>query len=172
MRVPPGTLKRLISRIRVIRQGMRLGVKGAVKMLNGTILCSTKRTIYRWSAAEGLSVSEHFRDGYGVAFRGLACDSDGYAYYAEYSLNRNRMKPMGVYRSDDGGKSFDLSIFKAIRLPLTFWLSTFSGTTWPISFGESTPSCWGPKVRCPARRIALEKYFEPACFRGTATAKG
>jgi len=107
--LPVDTMKHALACWRPLRQGLRLGVHNLWRMPDGAILAITKGAILRRSANGGeFRIVERFRVGNKPDFNALTVDSDGRVYYGEYSLNRKRLEPIGLHRSDDGGQAFNL----------------------------------------------------------------
>lgn len=98
---------RVASSARLLRQGLRLGIHHLWPLPDGSLVGVAKRVLIRAEPnSRTLRVVGRLRFGNKPAFNGLCVDPRGLVYYGEYCPNVDRTRPMGVYRSEDQGKSY------------------------------------------------------------------
>lgn len=106
-------LERLLSRFRLSRQALRLGIHHILPLNNGNLLISTKRKSYIVELpADGgkmrvVNVFQGFQ-GNKPGHQGICVTPDGSIFFGEYVLNPNRDKEIHLYRSDDNGLTFKI----------------------------------------------------------------
>lgn len=95
-----------IAKIRVLRQAFRLGIHHIIKLRNGNILVTKKKITFLLdndgsilSVFKGYSGNKPFNQG--------ICETpEGIIFFAEYMQNFDRKITPHLYRSCDGGKTF------------------------------------------------------------------
>lgn len=105
--LPAAAWQRIVSHVRFLRHGLRLGVLNARLLADGQALALAKRTIYKLDPVSGdCRLVCRIRHGNKPGFNGVLVTPSGTVFYAEYSLNHERRLPSGVFRSDDHGETF------------------------------------------------------------------
>lgn len=102
-----GFKARLMSAFRLSRQLLRQGLHHLVPLAGGDILVVAKRCAYT-VRADG-TVKHEFRGfrGNKPGHQGVCVTPDGTVFFGEYTLNPNRDHDTVLYRSTDGGATFD-----------------------------------------------------------------
>ena len=105
--VPAPLSRRLLTRVRVTRLGLRLGIHNAWPLRDGSIVTIVSKAIWKLELATGRRrLVERIRHGNKPGFNGLVVCPDGRVFYGEYSLNPGRDLALGVYRSEAAADSF------------------------------------------------------------------
>ncbi|MCD4652368.1 hypothetical protein K8T06_00350 [bacterium] len=102
----PNWWKCKAQKIRLLRQGLRLGIHNAAPLKDGNIIAIISKQIIKIYTSGKWRVVENIRAGNKPAFNGLEVCPNGQVYYAEYSLNPHRNTPCKLYSSDDHAESF------------------------------------------------------------------
>jgi len=102
-----GAKERLIGRLRLSRQLLRQGIHHLLPMQGGDVLVVAKRVAYL--VGEDGKVKSEFRGFLGnkPGHQGVCVTPDGTVFFGEYTLNMNRENDTHLYRSVDGGKTFE-----------------------------------------------------------------
>lgn len=102
-----GAVERLIGAFRLSRQLLRQGIHHLLPLPSGDVLVVAKRVAYL-VGADG-EVKSEFRGfrGNKPGHQGVCVTPDGTVFFGEYTLNMNRENDTALYRSLDGGKSFE-----------------------------------------------------------------
>lgn len=100
----------MLASVRVLRHGLRLGVHNFWPTRDGGSVAIGKRVVLRREpdAAE-FGVAGILRVGNKPGFHALCADGDGDLFYGEYCLNNDRCQAIGVFRSCDEGRSWQLA---------------------------------------------------------------
>lgn len=104
-----GNLKeKLIASNRLSRQLLRQGIHHLVPLASGDVFLTTKRITY--VVDQNGSVKYRFTGYLGnkPGHQGVCVTPNGYIYFGEYTLNPNRDHDTHLYRSTDGGKTFQV----------------------------------------------------------------
>jgi len=103
-----GIKKRLLSYFRLSRQLLREGLHHLVPLPGGDVFVTAKRCAYV-VGSDG-TVKYTFRGFLGnkPGHQGVCVTPDGTLFFGEYTLNSNRDHDTHLYRSTDGGASFEI----------------------------------------------------------------
>ncbi len=104
-----GTQKeKLISINRLSRQLLREGIHHLLPLGNGDVFLTTKKKSY--VVAQGGSIKSVFTGyrGNKPGHQGVCVTPNGYIFFGEYTLNPQRDHDTCLYRSTDGGKTFQV----------------------------------------------------------------
>lgn len=107
-KVPGGLKERLISKFRLSRQLLRVGLHHLLPLKNGNILVTSKRITYIVSPEGKVVNTFSGYQGNKPAHQGVCVTPDGIVFFAEYLLNTNRDHEIKLYRSKDNGVSFQV----------------------------------------------------------------
>lgn len=104
---PQALLVQWAARIDALHLGLRLGIHDVLPLASGAILVSISGQLLRWHHDRWMSVLAY--DGFRKPTRhGLLCDRSGRIYVAQYSVNADLRRDVRLWRSTDGGVSFQL----------------------------------------------------------------
>ncbi len=112
-RSPAGVLRlawpwHLLAHLRVVRHGLRLGFHNLWPTPDGGLVGVAKKRLVRLEPGERhFRVTGRLRFGNKPCFRGFCVTPSGEVYYGEYCLNPGRSHPIGFYRSQDGGRTYE-----------------------------------------------------------------
>jgi len=98
--------ERELSRIRLIRHLLRLGVFHLVRLSDDRFLTIVRKRAYLVDPSGEAQLSFRFERGNKPANKGVCVTPSGDIFVAEYAVNRGRNLPMLLHRSRDGGKTF------------------------------------------------------------------
>lgn len=102
-----GTWKEsLIGKNRLTRQLFRQGIHHLVPLPNGDVFLTSKKKSYIMNCNGEQKYSFTGYLGNKPAHQGICVTPNGYIFFGEYSLNNKRNHDSCLYRSIDGGKSF------------------------------------------------------------------
>jgi len=100
---------KLLARVRVLRQALRLGIHHLWPASDGGIIGLAKGVLIRLEPGrQHFRVVGRLRSGNKPASRGFCVLPDGRVYYGEYCLNMDRSQPIGVFLSRDHGRSYEM----------------------------------------------------------------
>lgn len=100
--------QKILSCNRLSRQLLREGIHHLVPLKNGDIFLTAKKKSYTVSKyGEIKSIFAGYR-GNKPGHQGVCVTPDGTLFFGEYTLNPNRDHDTHLYRSTDGGKSFQM----------------------------------------------------------------
>lgn len=109
VRLPGTALQRVIASHRLTGQALRWGVHNFWPTSDGGAVAIGKRIVLRRELrAPSFRTVAPLRIGNKPAFNGLCADADGALYYGEYALNDARRERIGLYRSTDQGRQWQL----------------------------------------------------------------
>ena len=103
-RLPEPAWRRLLGRSATVGQALRLGVHGLLPLGDGALLVVDAGRL--WRVADGQWHEALRYDFRKPARLGVLLDRAGHVYCAEYTLNPRRDRPIRLWRSDDGGRTF------------------------------------------------------------------
>ena len=106
-------VERMIGSVRLSRQLLRQGIHHLVPLPSGDVFLSVKRKSYV-IGKDGATkyVFKGYR-GNKPAHQGVCVTPNGYIFFGEYTLNPKRDHDTCLYRSIDGGKTFEIiHVFK------------------------------------------------------------
>jgi hypothetical protein len=98
--------ERLLSRVRLSRHFLRLGIHHFLPLLGGAYLVVVRKRALRITAGGLVESTYRFPRGNKPASRGVCVTADGTIFLAEYALNGARTLPAEIHRSEDGGLSY------------------------------------------------------------------
>jgi hypothetical protein len=100
--------ERLIAYFRLSRQLLRSGIHHLAPLPDGNVLVVIRKRALLVDPATGKS-REVFRfpRGNKPAHRGICATDDGYVFMGEYVMNLDRSHPIMLYRSANGGRTFE-----------------------------------------------------------------
>ena len=102
-----GAKDKILSLNRLTRQLLRVGIHHMVPLSGGNLLVSTKKKTYIVDAnGQTVNTFEGFRGNKPAQF-GICEDDEGNIFFGEYTINLSNDHPTSLYRSTDGGKSFN-----------------------------------------------------------------
>ncbi|TAL17288.1 hypothetical protein EPN96_05520 [bacterium] len=101
------TWERGLSRVRLFRHFLRLGVHHLLPLGDGAFLVIIRKRAYRVEADGAITSEFRFPRGNKPAAKGVCVTPAGDIFLAEYALNGQRTLPAMVHRSRDGGKTFE-----------------------------------------------------------------
>ncbi len=109
-----GMIEKIIGFFAFSRQLLRQGIHHLVPLPNGDIFIVAKKIGYLIDGTDG-KIKNTFTGytGNKPAHQGVCVTPDGKIFFGEYSLNMNRENESCLYRSVDGGKTFEkIKVFK------------------------------------------------------------
>jgi len=106
-RVLEPTWRRLCVRSKLVTLGLRLGIHAAVRLPSGALLVVVNGRLLRFDNDQFRTVLA-FDDFRKPARDGLLLDRQGRIFLAQYARNSDRRLPIRLWRSDDGGRRFDV----------------------------------------------------------------
>lgn len=100
-------IERVISKFRLTRQLLRLGIHHLITLSNGNLLVTVKKKTY--IIDKGGNIINVFLNykGNKPAHRGICTTPEGYIFFGEYTLNTKRENETKLYRSRDNGATFE-----------------------------------------------------------------
>lgn len=102
------TVERLISRFRLSRQALRLGIHHLLLLNNGNLLVTAKRKTYILDKNGKIVNIFQGYQGNKPGHQGVCVTPDGIVFFGEYILNSERDKELNLYRSTDNGLTFEI----------------------------------------------------------------
>jgi hypothetical protein len=107
-RVPSRIWQRGAYPIRWVFQGLRLGIHRLLRLESGEFLAVvTGRLLRSEDGGRTFSIAHEFHGFRRPARAGLLRDDRGRVFISQYLLNRDRSRPVSIWRSEDRGRSFD-----------------------------------------------------------------
>lgn len=100
--------KQLLAKNRLSRQLFRQGIHHLIPLLDGNVFLTTKKTAYVIDKTGNNKYVFQGYQGNKPAHQGVCVAPNGYIYFGEYTLNPQRDHDSHLYRSIDGGKSFQI----------------------------------------------------------------
>ncbi len=105
--LPAPWTTRVLCRFRPTRQLLRLGLHNLWPLADGSLVGAAKKSLLRCPpGATQFQVVQAIRHGNKPGFNGMCLDPYGRIYVGEYAANPSRSLPMGLYRSDNAGRSY------------------------------------------------------------------
>ena len=130
-----------LVKVRLFARAFRLGVRVLKKLKDGTLLVVADRKIFRLRDNKW-KVTYFFRRGVGPLREGLCEDEKGNCYFGEYFLNNKRNTIVNLFKSRDGGKSWEvICSFSHIRHIHCVQYDPFSKTIW-MGTGDRDKECF------------------------------
>jgi hypothetical protein len=144
LKVPGSTVERLLSRFRLSRQLVRLGIHHCWPLGNGKVFLVIRKRALLADLTTGTSKVVHrFVRGNKPAHKGVCLTDDGVLLMGEYVINLDRRHPICVYRSRDGGETFEtIKTFEAgdIRHVHFIQWDRYAKCLW-MGTGDADPEC-------------------------------
>jgi hypothetical protein len=100
--------ERRLSRVRLARHFLRLGVHHFLPLRDGAYLVVLRKRAYRLGADGEIESTFRFPRGNKPAAKGVCVAPGGEIFLAEYALNGDRKLPAMLHRSRDGGRTFQV----------------------------------------------------------------
>ena len=100
--------ERQLSRSRLIRHLLRLGIHHLVQLPDEKLLAVVRKRAYLVDASGNSQLVFRFERGNKPGSKGVCTTPNGDVFMAEYAVNGARNLPMMLHRSRDGGKSFEV----------------------------------------------------------------
>jgi hypothetical protein len=108
-RVPGSSAERLLSRFRLSRQLVRLGIHHFWPLMDGKALIVIRKRVILADLNTGEAEIVHrYVRGNKPAHKGVCVTDDGVILMGEYVMNLDRTHPICAYRSTDGGQTFEM----------------------------------------------------------------
>ena len=104
-----GLMETILARFRLSRQGLRLGLHNLWPLPGGGLVGVAKKKLLKLTPpSQMFEVAGRLRYGNKPGLKGVCVADNGDVYYGEYSLNPDRSRPSGLYRSQDGGLTYQM----------------------------------------------------------------
>ncbi|MBI4333587.1 MAG: hypothetical protein HY673_20175 [Chloroflexi bacterium] len=121
---------RLMTRCRLLRRGLRLGIRGLKILRSGTVLAIANKGMFRLRGGE-IAPVHSFSHGFGPLREGWCEDEKGNVYLSEYFLNLRRNLPVTVSKSADDGQTWaPVSSFPGVRHIHCVQYDAYSKSVW------------------------------------------
>lgn len=103
-----GLKEKLVGMFRLSRQLLRQGIHHLLPLPDGSVFVTAKRISYIVDADGNVINTFAGYKGNKPGHQGVCVTPDGDVFFGEYTLNMNRENNTKLYRSVDGGKSFQV----------------------------------------------------------------